>query len=67
MPIASPEGATRAANFSVVVPEPQPMSSTRSPGFGAAKASPRFGHGRVVAVALFLFLAPRSCRAGPFQ
>ena len=32
MPIASPSGATRRASSTVVVPGPQPMSSTRHPG-----------------------------------
>jgi len=35
-PVTWPEAPTRAASSNTVVPLPQPMSSTRSPGCGAA-------------------------------
>ena len=40
-PTASPSGPTRPASCWVVSPKPQPMSSTRSPGFGGWSSSPR--------------------------
>jgi hypothetical protein len=35
-PVTWPDGPTRAASSNTVVPLPQPISSTRSPGCGAA-------------------------------
>ena len=40
-PSTCPAGPTLRASSSTVVPLPQPMSITRSPGCGAAKASSR--------------------------
>src|SRR6516225_4638785 len=52
-PVTWPEGPTRAASSSTVVPLPQPMSSTCSPGCGAAVMAP--GRERVPAVSLHEF------------
>jgi hypothetical protein len=61
-----PAGPTARASSSVVAPQPQPMSSTRSPARGAARASNASDTGAKV-------MSVCSCRAtqvrppGPFQ
>ncbi len=65
-PVTVPPGPTASANNRLVAPAPQPISSTRSPGWGAANVSSASAAAcrlRSVSLLCFAHFSP----AGPFQ